>query len=1436
MSIPDLVKTAAPLRHSGMVDYWQATIDGEAIMVRRFCPTPLWGPMRRAQATADFIRTMRVQNAIARQTPRWQAVTSIEATSMDEAWSTATAAPCTAHRLILMQIMPEPAELFRLVRDILASLQDARTAAGRTHGQLSADRILLSSLSIGDADIMLCEPSPSGSLETTVQADLQALGRIICELLTGRFWSPSAPLNPSSDAFRRCGSNWRAWMAFTNDLLSLDHTAESLDHFAASLDSLRPRKSRAPMVYAALAVMLLIIVAAFLYLRHRQEMARLARFNGAWPVYVSNYNTWFSELVKNRALLNSNPLFKPVVKSLQSHPVLNPNNILHEFTALLSREKIQHDLAQSARASRQFGVAVVLLMQSEHALAKIHAQLVASQSAWMDNGWTAPARELKSDLLARLQPDAALKPFLKLLGTAWTKKSNIRHISARSSRAARIWMADLLAAQRVENHYQSLKASLSVLARNAHPLLAHFSNYAINYLKRCQSIQALGQAVMIMDAQSRQARDDLRRYATRLQWKQIDARPQPMATTPPEHYFPHWFSYCSIPRKDNPYLKHQAAIAAMIRSIRVNIGRATRLPKPPTVNYTALLKHITAPLTAAAASDAWIEKNKAHLTASVLAARRRLASLHSQIVAFIDSQINLKKWVAQFIGFNGPGQHYTVKAHALTPFPMTAVNSLYQKRIGLIIFGPKAQPTMPWAANNRTYQFLLQSLRTRRWQVPEINTRVAALKASLGHLMNSTFAISHIQPPPQISKSDLTRLLTGTLTPARMAAIEVACRLGHFAPHETFIVPRKVISDWQRRQKAFHQLINGVSTLEQQLQASSLLNAPIAQDRSPASLYTQLENNRWWANPTVASVTANLRRTVAMALRLQSGSETKLKSLVLQIKSYPARWQPFLLRTTWHRVGQLPLEANNGLLTLERSVGKTLEADMRTDSIKKSHPHLATQLLSSLKNRWQQRVNQAGPLGLVVAVMSASPDYGVTIRKIRSVSNFSAYPHLSAAARFNLLFFTLTRQAAGIRSPQTAKQVAAQFVNVLNSAVKHRGYQSWKALPPYAHLLAALQGVLKANPAKAAQPSGPALAGWREQKLSPAQRLFVDPDGRRHLQFSLVHVSHGRSFFLCDEELRVGIFLHTIHSSHNILHSPASAFFDLIKYNNDYLGPHTWVYSRRTDDIAVAPTWFTNTNQIYAAPRFPASIAASAGRLKASSGGNPTRHMPVQYLPPKAAVYLAALLGCRLPTVAQWQAAYRQSKGVAIGAALPGKGLAAYVAYLRNEDSTIDARLPTPRFWDIFGDSAAALSPYRNAYLKTGTKRIFFRPIASGGSNPQFANLVGNVAEYVFNGDTRYRQQLKLWYKNPSTLTVKSVSSLLSAKAMKQFYVIGGSALTPLGKITPDTPISINWQTRRAKRGFSDVGIRLAYNRRVLTPQQLLARLIRQDEYCRSTS
>ena len=848
MSIPELVQTAALLRHSASMDYWQASFGGEPAMVRRFRPPSLWPSLRRALATADFVRSMQIQKAVAGQSSRWQAVLSIEAPSMDEAWSVTADAPYGVHQLILLHVTPEPLEMLRLVGDIINALQDARTTAGRTHGCLSAEKLLLTSRTIRDAHVMVCEPSPLGTLEGTISSDLRSLGQIICELLTGRFWSPATPLDPSPEEFKKCGSNWRQWMAFTRDLLTLEHAADSLDQFAARVHLLKPRKSRAPLAYAAVVMLLLIGVAAFLYLQHEREMARLARFNGAWPVYVKNYNTWFRAFVKDQALLKSNPLLAPIAKQMQTHPVLNPNNILHEFTALLSRTKIQHDLSQSPRASRRFGVAVVLLMRSEHALAEINQQFVKAEAVWVKNGWAAPAAQLKSSLLAHLKPDTAMQPFLKLHAAAWTKKGNVDYIAVDTRPAAAAWMDDLLSAQRVETHYQALATSLSKLAGNPHRLVAAFPSYAVNYLKRCPSIGALGKSVMLLASEAHRAESDLNRYASRLQWIQIDARTKPTLVTAPNRYFPNWLDYCSIPKAQNPFLLNQAALTAMTHSIRVNIKRAQRLPKPPTVDYAGVLKNITAALATIAKPTVWIEKNRGNLVNTVTTAKRRLASLHSQIVAFIDSQINLKKWVAQFIGFDGSHRHYPVNAHVLEPFHIEAVNRLYQGQLKLIVLGAQDRRALPWGADSQTYQLLLASLRSRRWQVPEINTRVAALKASLEHLTHTQFGIPHIAPPPNIGRSNLTRLLAGTLIPAQMAAIEVACRLGHFDPHETFTPPARVITHWHEQVTAFQQLLTVTDALESRLETVARLNTSTAHGQSIATMYGQLKRNLWWAN------------------------------------------------------------------------------------------------------------------------------------------------------------------------------------------------------------------------------------------------------------------------------------------------------------------------------------------------------------------------------------------------------------------------------------------------------------------------------------------------------------------------------------------------------------------------------------------------------------
>ncbi len=1437
MPIAELVQTGALLRRSSTGEYWQATFGGEPALIIRFSPFGQWDFSRRLYATINFVQSARLQNSLAQTSQRWQTVLAIEATSADEAWAAYGMAEYSCDRLILSEITPDPHAMVRLVTEILLALKDAQSTSGRTHGNLAAEKILLSSREIAQARIWLTEPAVGRATpQEMLAADLRALGRLICELAAGRRWTPTVPLDPSMPEFKKLGPQWRHWASLARNLLEDNHSPDAIEKLLPRVAQLKPRPSRAPYVYAAAAAILLVLIGGLLYVRHRQEMERLARFNGAWAAYAKNYHGWFRQFTAAPKALSTSPALLPVYHRLQHRPVLNPDNILHEFTALLSDQKIQHDLAASPTASRRFGVAVVLLMRTERILGKLYPALERDRLAWRKFGWESPSHDLQSTVLSHMPLDPSLVPFLKLHKLSWAVKPEMRHYAGGSPRRVKHFLRALLAAQNVEADWTDLRHLLANLNKNPHRLVSGYRSYAVAWLKRCQSVAALGDSVKQLYAAALEAQHAMAKYHSRIQWSILARRPLPQATTPPQKYFPVWFNYCSIPRAKNALLANQVVLRKQIQRIGINIQRAMRLPKPPTVNYSALLQTYQKQIAAISSPTVWIEKNNAGIQATVGSVNIHLQTLNRAIVSYINSQINLKKWVSQLIGFNGGKHRYRVDPKNLRPFGIAAVNKVYLARIQQLVLGPSAPAKITFGPNMKSYGTILASLRARRWQVPQIDSQIHALHAALDQMVHTEFAIATVAPSHRIPPAEAARLLAATVVPARLAAIEVACRFLRFGRNEQIQMPQRIKALWMRQQMAYKQLVSDLGAVRYGLTHCELLGAAGPPPRTPAALYARLTRNLWWRNPTVRSTTRRLQNTVQLAVTISTAPINTIAALLAKSASMPPAWAPFLTRTAWQRLSSASLAKNPTLLPLEIGIAKKLQGYLRSAAPIQSDKALLQRMRVEFRHRWELRVNQATTARGIPTVIRSAPSYEVALKKIHTARDLKRFGKLNVRARYDLMFFTFTQQAAGIKNPAEAKATARRFTALLAAATAKPRYSAWKAYPSYQHLSAELVAVINANPAQTAQPSGPALAGWLETKLPGRERLFASPSGKRHLTFTLLRPPGMHSFYLCNQELRVGIFLHTVHSSENVLRRPASSFFNLIKYNTDYLGPHTWVYSRQTDDIAVAPSWFTNTNQIYGAPRFPAAIQAAAGKLKASAGGNPTRHDPVQYLPPKAAIYLAALLGCKIPSVGEWQFAYAQARSQK-GASphLPGRALAAYVAYLRTEDSSVDARLPTPRFWDIFGNSASQLRPYRKDYGGGSLARIFFRPVHASTDKPPFANLVGNVAEYTFNGGTPYRQQLKHWEKNPHLLTTNSVGTLLTTKMLRHFHVIGASALTPQGKISPAEPIKINWATRRAGRGFSDVGLRLAYNRRVLSPQQLLARLIRRNYYAYAT-
>lgn len=227
-------------------------------------------------------------------------------------------------------------------------------------------------------------------------------------------------------------------------------------------------------------------------------------------------------------------------------------------------------------------------------------------------------------------------------------------------------------------------------------------------------------------------------------------------------------------------------------------------------------------------------------------------------------------------------------------------------------------------------------------------------------------------------------------------------------------------------------------------------------------------------------------------------------------------------------------------------------------------------------------------------------------------------------------------------------------------------------------------------------------------------------------------------------------------------------------------GPRVWEWPRFGRIPGAVKSIYWLSNSFMTGDHYPDTIGSEFNRsvIRDPSGErseelNPSRRQPMQQVTPIAALNVAALAGCRLPTIAEWIAAYKSVEGHAN-------------ANLRDRTWRLQfdhmARLPEGRRvrpdagMFVPAGEAVSDSVWQAAGAELNDGILWFRESAS--TNGAFADLAGNVAELV-SGDEQ------------------------------KLYVIGASALSP-----PTRPLDKPFELPRDQAGaaFSDVGFRLAFS------------------------
>ena len=403
---------------------------------------------------------------------------------------------------------------------------------------------------------------------------------------------------------------------------------------------------------------------------------------------------------------------------------------------------------------------------------------------------------------------------------------------------------------------------------------------------------------------------------------------------------------------------------------------------------------------------------------------------------------------------------------------------------------------------------------------------------------------------------------------------------------------------------------------------------------------------------------------------------------------------------------------------------------------------------------------------------------------------------------------------------------------------------SVKELAAFDKLLVTFKKPLEAKAADLAASAiaGPKLVGWEMVADNEGNfARFYFPDAAHHqftLEFrKLPDQDEGRIVYLCTTELPVELFA-------QVLNEPTPRAPALNKPNwfnitdDGYIAWHG-VRSWQIAGSTVGP----NSDWLFPTPNMAKHLSRPQGAKPFDPPGPQT---PVQAISPYVALYTARLLGCRLPTAAEWTSAYKafesqpgpkdwnlrgadfdiQKKHVeGINAVDLDVGWPFPDAFAFEPVGKIQPRGAKALIW--LPDDLVKLAPdaltRANADTIIANSTLWFRkvppPTATGV--PPMHDLVGNVAEFTFDSPTATKAlTAKDVAPTPATIEPDIDAGTLS--------VVGGSSIS-----SPLIPFNVPQKANAPGLPFgrADVGMRLAYTAPIASIESVLANFFASPKY-----
>ncbi|MFC1782758.1 SUMF1/EgtB/PvdO family nonheme iron enzyme [Planctomycetota bacterium] len=616
-----------------------------------------------------------------------------------------------------------------------------------------------------------------------------------------------------------------------------------------------------------------------------------------------------------------------------------------------------------------------------------------------------------------------------------------------------------------------------------------------------------------------------------------------------------------------------------------------------------------------------------------------------------------------------------------------------------------------------------------------------------------------------------------------------------------------ILNKYRQWETDLQGVVDGLVEVKNHLDRGYTLEGNLSGNRKIAQLRNRLQENQVYA-----LVDANRNPILTRVATLEAlPSASRRDDLVGRTRQINDKENPEIIITLWSRLGEVAdWPGDRKDLDQEESLRRQVDriaAQIR--SLDDDHYQaLSNELSRQGPRRWLicfKRLSQHDEIKDAVDRMT---DFGVEVDQQND-----------PRVKFNIKLCEFRERVSSLTDQednQPALLLTQEFIKLTDELSGEAKSAKVEELRKNLNDLVAESKELMKTPEEASrsnlEQAGPALAlladKWKMESSDRQSVQYIWPGHNQKLDFIFIRPGGGAdSFYLCTTEISLDLFIETIKSS-----DQGSQIGELVTRNvKSWRGPLGWSRNRyNTDEIQRnmgKSGWLFRSTQ-FDGPFYPSDLAPN---IK-----NPRPNHPIQRVSAAAALYFAQLLGCRLPTAAEWRATYDKCQEE--GGLDPKPNLRdrtwqtqfEYILQLIKDDQTIvydfipwmDMVFQGENFQDIL--SADALDDHDDGTL-------WFAEV-DAGADQDFHHLVGNVAEFAYEDPEDFEN----WFQVASNQSAENVENYLKDQDhLDKLTVIGGSALSPPG-LTVYEPHKVDELIRD---GYSDVGFRLAFT----APSETLA-------------